>query len=164
VDAGAVSPDTVAWTAHLKLPERLYETADLFALRWHEAFDPLPAIGKLMRELKKEGYGLYLLTNAGPSFDEYRDRIPGIDLFDGVVISCRERLVKPDARIYTLLCDRYQIAPESCLFVDDVEQNVVGAVRVGMSGHLFDGDIDALRDHIHALGPKVQFRRKGPFA
>ena len=150
VDAGAVTPETVAWTAKLRLPERLHDLADVFALRWYEVFEPLPATGALVRELKDAGYGVYLLSNAGTTFASYRDRIPAIDVFDGVVVSCWEHVVKPDAAIYQLLCERYGLDPATCLFVDDVERNVVGARRVGMQGYVFDGDVDSLRQFIRA--------------
>lgn len=148
VDAGAISEETVAWTAKLKLPDRLHDLADTFALRWHEVFEPLPAMGELVRELKSAGYGVYLLSNAGPSFEVYRHRIPAIEYFDGVLVSCFEHVVKPDSPIYLLLCERYGLEPASCLFVDDLLRNVVGAQRAGMRGYHYDGDVDALRQHI----------------
>ncbi|MBR3158677.1 MAG: HAD family phosphatase [Atopobiaceae bacterium] len=148
VDAGAICEETVAWTAKLKLPERLHEMAEVFALRWHEVFDPLPQMGVLVRELKERGYGVYLLSNAGPSFAVYRERIPAIDEFDGVLVSCYEHIVKPDAPIYLLLCERFGLEPSECLFVDDMLRNVVGAERAGMQGYVYNGDVEALRAHI----------------
>ena len=151
VDAGAIKPETVAWTAKLKLPERLHDLADVFALRWHEVFDPLPEMGVLVRELKADGYGVYLLSNAGPTFEDYRDRIPAIDAFEGILVSCYEHVVKPDEAIYQLFCERYGLDPVSCLFVDDLERNVVGARRAGMQGYVYDGDVDNLRRFIRTL-------------
>lgn len=154
VDAGAVCPETVAWTAKLKLPERLHEMADRFVNHWYDEgiFDPFPAMGTLIRELKAAGYGIYLLSNAGPTFEEYRHRIPAIEVFDGVLVSCYEHVVKPDAPIYLLLCERYGLEPASCLFVDDLRRNVVGAERAGMQGYLYDGDVEALRRYILGQG------------
>ena len=152
VDAGAIKPETVAWTAKLKLPERLHDLADVFALRWFDVFDPLPEMGVLVRELKADGYGVYLLSNAGTTFEDYRDRIPAIDAFDGILVSCYEHMVKPDEAIYQLFCERYGLDPASCLFVDDMLRNVVGAQRAGMEGYHYDGDVDALRRFIRAQG------------
>ena len=151
-DAGVLAPETIAWTAKLKLPERLHDLADTFALRWYEVFEPLPAMGELVYELKAEGYGIYLLANANVLFGRYRHRIPAIEVFDGTLVSCYERVVKPEAAIYQLLCERYGLEAASCLFVDDLRRNVVGAERAGMQGYLYDGDVDALRHHILALG------------
>ena len=148
VDAGAIEPETVAWTAKLKLPERLHDMADVFALHWFDVFDPFPEMGVLVRELKEAGYGVYLLSNAGTTFESYRARIPAIEVFDGVLVSCYEHVVKPDAAIYRLLCERYGLDPASCLFVDDMLRNVVGAERAGMQGYHYDGNVDALRTFI----------------
>lgn len=147
-DAGAIKPETIAWTAKLKLPERLHELADTFALHWYDAFEPMEATGVLARELKTGGYGVYLLSNANSLFSCYRDRIPAIDVFDGVLVSCYEHVVKPDEAIYQLFCERYGLDPASCLFVDDLRRNVEGARRAGMQGYLFDGDAEALRQFI----------------
>ena len=147
-DAGAICEETVAWTAKLKLPERLHDLADVFALHWFDVFEPLPAMGELVRELKSRGFGVYLLSNASPSFQTYRVRIPAIEEFDGVLVSCFEHVVKPEAAIYLLLCERYGLVPAECLFVDDMQRNVVGAERAGMQGYLYDGDVEALRRHI----------------
>ena len=151
VDAGAICEETIAWTAKLKLPERLHEYADRFVKHWCDegVFDPLPAAGELVRELKAEGYGVYLLSNAGESFERYRHRIPAIECFDGILVSCYEHVVKPDAPIYLLLCERYGLDPARCLFVDDVLRNVVGAERAGMQGYLYKKDTEALRRFIH---------------
>lgn len=152
VDAGAIKPETVAWTAKLKLPERLHDLADVFALHWYDEFEPLPAMGDLARELKAQGYGVYLLSNAGTTFEAYRDRIPAIDVFDGILVSCYEHMVKPDEGIYQLFCERYGLDPASCLFIDDLQRNVIGAERAGMQGYVYDGDVDALRRYIAAQG------------
>lgn len=144
-DAGAVDEDTVAFAAKLSLPERLHDAAERLVYHWHDARDFIPQTGDLIRELKEAGFGIYLLSNAGESFATYRDQLPAIECFDGVVVSCYEHVVKPDARIYRILCDRYGLDPASCLFVDDTRKNVEAARRLGMEGWLFDGDVEALR-------------------
>ena len=150
VDAGVIAPETVAWTAKLKLPERLHDLADVFALRWYAAFGPVHEMGELVRERQAAGYGVYLLSNPGVTFAEYRDRIPAIDSMDGILVSCYERMVKPDEAIYQLFCERFGLEPASCLFVDDLLRNVVGAQRAGLQGYVYEGDVDALRRFIRA--------------
>jgi len=149
IDAGALSEDALAWVAKMRVPERLHDVVDRFVYHWDDAFDPLPEMGELVRELKADGYGVYLLSNAGRSFVRYRARIPAIDCMDGIVVSCYEHVVKPDAAIYQLLCERYGLEIGGCLFVDDMERNVVGARRAGMQGYTYDGDVDALRSYIY---------------
>ena len=51
---------------------------------------------------------------------------------DMLILSCEERLLKPDTRIYQLAAERLGVAPEETLFVDDYLPNVEGARDAGM--------------------------------
>ena len=55
-------------------------------------------------------------------------------------------------RIYERLCERYSLLPRECLFVDDLLENVNGAVKAGMSAHLFDGDYGKVEARLRGLG------------
>lgn len=57
---------------------------------------------------------------------------PFLEKFDGVVVSGLEKLVKPDPRIFRLFCERYGLAPEACVMIDDNIANVTSAKAVGM--------------------------------
>ena len=70
---------------------------------------------------------------------------------DGWVVSAFERLMKPDPSNYLLLCDRYGLEPSSCLFVDDNEDNVIGARAARLAAYLFDD----------ARGLEAELRRRG---
>jgi 2-haloacid dehalogenase len=76
---------------------------------------------------------------------------PFLEKFDGVVVSGLERLVKPDPRIYRVFCERYGLAPESCVFIDDSEPNIIAASKFGMQTVLFTDPV-ALRRDLLALG------------
>lgn len=145
-DAGAVSCETVAWTAKARLPERLHATVDDLVFRWFERRELVEGMDELIRDLKRAGYGIYVLSNAADSFELYKHTLPGYECFDGIVVSWAERVVKPDAAIYQRLIDRYGLDAATCLFIDDVVMNVEGARRVGMQGWHFDGDVSALRE------------------
>jgi HAD superfamily hydrolase (TIGR01509 family) len=51
---------------------------------------------------------------------------------DGIVMSGEERVTKPDAKIYHILLNRYQLAPEECVFFDDNLNNVIAAQNIGI--------------------------------
>jgi 2-haloacid dehalogenase len=76
---------------------------------------------------------------------------PFLEKFDGVVVSGLENLVKPDPRIYRLFCERYGMAPESCVFIDDSEPNVISARKFGMKAIHFTSP-EALRAELVAYG------------
>ena len=68
-----------------------------------------------------------------------------------MVVSGLEKLVKPDPRIYRVFCERYGMAPESCVFIDDSEPNVIAARKFGMKAIHFTTP-EALRKELIALG------------
>ena len=77
---------------------------------------------------------------------------PFLEKFDGVVVSGLERLVKPDPRIFRVFCERYGLAPEGCVFIDDNEANVAGARSMGMHSIHFTGPAKLRADLIaHGL-------------
>ncbi|MBE5783763.1 MAG: HAD family phosphatase [Clostridiales bacterium] len=119
---------------------------------WHDGLYPITGMDRLIEELLKKGVGLYILSNVGYSFPDFAYKIPHFDRFSGVVLSCEEKLRKPDPALFLRLCDRYGLKPAECLFVDDLASNVAGAESVGMLGHVFsDGDVNQLRARIREL-------------
>jgi 2-haloacid dehalogenase len=66
-------------------------------------------------------------------------------------VSGLEGLVKPDPRIYRVFCERYGLAPDSCVFIDDSEPNIVAARKFGMHGVHFK-DPATTRKELIALG------------
>ncbi len=61
------------------------------------------------------------------------------EVFGTLVVSGREGVTKPNARIYQILCERAGVAPGDCVFIDDGLHNVKGAQAVGMDGIHFTG-------------------------
>lgn len=86
-----------------------------------------------IQELKQSGYQVLLLSNFPKRIYEiYRkSELQFLDVVDGGILSYREKLVKPDPEIYHLLIKRYQLIPEECVFMDDREENVIAARKVG---------------------------------
>jgi putative hydrolase of the HAD superfamily len=56
-----------------------------------------------------------------------------LELFDELVFSCEIGISKPDARIYETCLERLGVSAQECLFVDDSEENVLGAIKSGMN-------------------------------
>ena len=76
---------------------------------------------------------------------------PFLEKFDGVIVSGLEGMVKPDPRIYRVFCERYGLAPESCVFIDDSEPNITSARKFGMHGIHFKDPV-TLRKELIGLG------------
>jgi putative hydrolase of the HAD superfamily len=67
------------------------------------------------------------------------DRGTFSELFDGVVISGDVGMHKPQPEIFLLGAERAGVAPEECVFVDDIRENCEGAEAVGMTAILHRG-------------------------
>lgn len=99
---------------------------------------PVAATERLIGELKAAGYRLYVLSNMSREFIDYLRRFPVYRNFDGEVVSCEERTVKPEPRIYEILLERYGLDPSETLFIDDRRVNIEAAAAQGIHGQLFD--------------------------
>ena len=73
-------------------------------------------------------------------------------LFDVFVESSVEGLRKPDPRIYTLTCDRLGVAPESCIFLDDIGSNLKTARKMGIATIKVETPEAALRELAELVG------------
>ena len=56
-----------------------------------------------------------------------------LELFDELTFSCEFGINKPDEKIYEAFLSRIGIPPHECLFVDDLVENVNGAMKSGMN-------------------------------
>ncbi|RJQ83184.1 HAD-IA family hydrolase [Amycolatopsis panacis] len=56
------------------------------------------------------------------------------EYFDALVFSGEAGVAKPAREIYLVAAERLGLAAPSCVFVDDAERNVRGAVEAGMVG------------------------------
>jgi len=116
----------------------------------------VPGMEEVLSELKGEGYGIYLLSNASVSQHLYWPGFAMSKLFDGKLISCDVKIVKPDPGIYRLFTERFRLKPEECLFVDDLPANVAGAVSCGWQGIVFHGSAGELRTKMREMGVRIR--------
>jgi putative hydrolase of the HAD superfamily len=65
--------------------------------------------------------------------EEGYDRTRFAELFDAVVISGEIGIRKPAPEIYALAAERLGLAPERCVFVDDLAGNLKPARAIGMA-------------------------------
>ena len=91
-----------------------------------------------IQELKKKGYRVLVLSNF--SHKAYHDCAHTIDFLpytDGGILSYREKCIKPEPEIYRRLIEKYNLIPEECVFLDDVQRNLDGAAAFGIHTILF---------------------------
>lgn len=152
LDAGAIDHDTMRRVAESHLPARLHGNLHECLEHWPERSQPIMPVCNLVPELKRQGTGVYLLSNASTRIDLQLAGCPVYPLMDGRVVSGFERIMKPDPAIYQLLCTRYRLDSATCIFIDDNADNCRGAEVAGMRAHRFDGDVNALREALRSFG------------
>jgi putative hydrolase of the HAD superfamily len=124
-----------------------------FAERYFAHLEPNDAMIAFLRDLRERGYRLAMLTNNVREWEpRWRAMLPVDELFELVVDSAFVGLRKPDPAIYRLTCDRLGVAPERCLFVDDIEVNCTAATELGMAAVLFRSSEQAIAEMREALG------------
>lgn len=90
-----------------------------------------------LRELRKH-YGVYMLSNTNPIMwhsriaEEFRhEGREREDYFDGIVTSFEAKCIKPDAKIFNHVVDKFGTKPEETLFLDDSQKNLDAAAKLG---------------------------------
>ena len=110
--------------------------------RWMEMFDGyVEGTPQLIERLAEKGIPLYALTNmpseTKPMMDEH---FPLLTVFQDIIVSGDEKLVKPDPAIYELTLKRMGTSnPSNVIFIDDSEKNIAAAGALGFETHLFRG-------------------------
>lgn len=156
LDMGVISEEE----ALLRMQNRLgsphaKEMARLCMEHWHEhCMWEVQGMRSLIKELKERGFGIYLCSNASLRLLScYLELIPGIEWFDGVLFSAEVQCIKPQKEMYNHLFERFQLKPEECFFIDDLQLNIDGARACGMDGYCFvDGDVNRLREYLQRIG------------
>ena len=106
----------------------------------------------VLAELKRNAVPVYAITNwSAETFPSQRERFEFLDWFEGIVVSGMEGVMKPDPRIFHILVERYRVAPESAVFIDDVAENAAAASALGIHGIHFRSP-DQLRRELVAVG------------
>ena len=82
-----------------------------------------------VKNLKEQGYKLYVLSNYGEELlARTKSKLEFLPYMDGVVFSCESHF----------LCRKYNICPADSVFLDDRPENVEGARAYGIHGILFE--------------------------
>jgi putative hydrolase of the HAD superfamily len=99
---------------------------------------PITDTIELMHLLKDKGHNLFCLSNMHATSISYlEDSYSFLNLFKGVVISCRVNMVKPDPRIFNHLLKTYHLEPAQTVFIDDSPANIEAAKKIGIKAFLF---------------------------
>jgi putative hydrolase of the HAD superfamily len=124
---------------------------DAFVRQWCEVFEPIPGMEALLRGLAPV-VTLGLLSDTDRLHFPYcQATFPFVGRIPDPVVSYEVGATKPAPAMYAAAVDAVGVAPAHCLFVDDLQRNVDGALAFGMQAVLFTG-ADNLRRDLAELG------------
>lgn len=100
------------------------------------------ALVSLIRQLKTRYQTAVISNYASNLRNELTHLFAIADAFDEIVISCEEKVMKPDPEIFRRALARLGRTPEEAVFIDDFAHNVQAAQAVGMAAVHFQPKID----------------------
>jgi len=107
---------------------------------------------EVLAELRARGVSLFALSNwSAETFPTALRRFDFLRWFQGILLSGKVRLIKPDPRIFHSFFETFNIDPAHTIFIDDLPRNVDAAADLGMHGIVFT-DSSALRDELVEVG------------
>lgn len=142
LDRGVLEYSDAVKSFSEKIPECSSEIKKLFDNYILDVLEPIEKNIEIMKSLKGK-YKLFVLSNFHyPAFDYIFKNWEFFKYFDGKVVSGHCKLLKPEKKIYELLCSTYSLKPNECVFIDDTKANIETAEEFGINGiHLTDINI-----------------------
>jgi putative hydrolase of the HAD superfamily len=134
--------------AALGLPAEQH--AGLIARLWAD-LGPDEDMIEAVAGFRAQGIRTGLISNSWGTALKYEEDLME-RLFDGLVISHLEGMRKPDPRIYALGAERIGLAPEECVFVDDLPGNLKPARALGMATVVHRGAAETVAELEEHLG------------
>ena len=152
LDNGSITDEEVKAEISKRVPSQYRDAALKVYDNWYYNNPVINGTAELIKELKKDGANLYLLSNISIGFAENWHKIPEVSkilsLFDGLVFSGPIGMNKPNRNIFEHLLSKYSLQAEDCVFIDDSEKNINGAKAAGINAILFTGDPEKIRNEL----------------
>ena len=124
---------------------------------WEESYSEVMLIDNniinLVKSLKKNGYITALITNTIEMHSQLNKKRGVYSEFSPVILSNEVGLVKPQEEIYSLMLKKLNLKPDECIFIDDREEHLMPARKIGFNSILFK-DVKQLKDELNKLGVK----------
>jgi FMN phosphatase YigB (HAD superfamily) len=113
-----------AWSCHFSINDPMVQWVDSLA-------------GRVRLVLLSNTHDLHV--------SHLRPRLPVLEKFDALVLSCELGLMKPDAEIYRRAIEAARAPAQRAVFFDDVEAYVLAARSAGLHAHVFHSAQEAQR-------------------
>lgn len=129
-DQGLYSVEEMIEKGVKQFPELELNIKELM-YHWTEFVIPLKDNVAYIKDLKRFGYKVYILSNIPEDDTKYLRSCGVFDNIDGGVFSYEYKKIKPDPEIFHILLKKYDLKASEYLFLDDRKDNVVAASNLG---------------------------------
>ena len=135
-DLGAITAREF-WAPLLAPGADMQRTIDVDAAMW---LDVDPQVLGILQDARSLGLRLVMLSNAPRSVAQSITAAPWSQLFEALVFSCYIGANKPDPQAYQAALEAIGGPdPSDVVMVDDRRDNITSAVRLGLTGHHYQG-------------------------
>jgi len=115
--------------------------------------EPIPKNTELLDYIKslKPRFKMAILSNiSNPDWFKEYFAADELAIFDEIIVSSREGIIKPDPRIFHIALDKLGVRPEEAVFIDDRQKNVDAAQQLGIKSFLYQNYAQC-RDELEKL-------------
>lgn len=156
-DEGVKTREEMIEIVTTKIGEEYRNELTQLSRYWYKYVDVYTKVQDRIIELSKNGYNIYILSNTAYTFYDLvkEGYIPAASIAKGIVLSCEEKVLKPNEKIYNILLERYNLDPHDTMFFDDLSENIWGAARCGINGFVVENErelltyLDKLREEMN---------------
>ncbi len=146
-ETGATSPQEFYRRVNEEL--RLGMTFEQFREVWCNIFREIPPMVEVFHRIRRK-YETYVLSNTDPlHFPYVLERFRWLEMFDGRAISYELGVRKPNRGFFIKALKKFRKTPSECIYIDDIEENVLAACEVGIHSILHtspEETVSALRE------------------
>lgn len=128
---GIISEDTLWEKVCRTLQVHKPSSPSLWYDAFRQSYNPRREMFSLASALKSAGYKIGLLSNTeAPAMKFFKEQ--RYDMFEATVFSCAVGVSKPERKIYEIVLHALQVTPQEAIFIDDREDFVEGAKKIGI--------------------------------
>ena len=108
---------------------------------WYDFFNPVldERMVDVIKSLQSQGKRVVCGTNTMAAHYQRHSARRDYSLFDVVYASHIMGIIKPCPEFWAYILCEEKVLPEEAFFVDDLEENILAAEKMGLKTHLFTG-------------------------
>ncbi|HSW79585.1 MAG TPA: HAD family phosphatase [Candidatus Saccharimonadales bacterium] len=143
---GNLTTDEFFSRMNAKFPGKQKATASDMLVGSPQIFEKADRVYELAERLRTADIRTGIFSNVSDFVAKKRIELGDYDAFDPVLLSYRDRMVKPDLEYYKYALKNLNLPADEVLFIDDKERNLIPARELGIHTIKFENADQIIRD------------------